>query len=81
MKVSCQGQQHIVVSYSHHAGVVGERCRTESEEAFVEGARVTSAGEALELTETKWSFSALAKVLWSVLREDQQSISSFLQAS
>ena len=53
---------------------VGERCRTESEVAFVEEARVTSGGEALELTETKWSISALAKVLWSVLREDQQSI-------
>ena len=42
---------------------------------------MTSGGEALELTETKWSFSTLAKVLCSVLKEDQQSIWSFLQAS
>lgn len=33
------------------------------------------------MTETKWLFSTLAKVLWSVTRQDQQSIWSFLQAS
>ena len=65
---------------SHHAGVVGERVRTESSVALIEEARVTSGGSLLELTETKWSFSTLAKVLWSVLKEVQESVWSFLQA-
>ena len=37
----------------HHAGVVGERFRTESKVAFVEEVRVVGGSEALELTETK----------------------------
>lgn len=66
---------------SHHAGVVGERDRTESGVALVEEVGVTSSDRILELTETKWAFSTLAKVLWPVLREVQESIWSLLQAS
>ena len=47
---------------------------------IIEEARVTSGGSLLELTETKWSFSTLVKVLWSVLKEVQESVLSFLQA-
>ena len=48
---------------------------------FVGEARVASGDKILELTETKWAFSTLAKVVWSFLMEVQESVWSFLWTS